>query len=425
MEKKLVIIGAGPAGLAAAIGAVRGGLMPEDILLLERESELGGVLNQCIHDGFGAYSLSKNLTGTEYAEYFINEFKTLGIEYLTESTVLSISKEKEITFVSTSLGYTKVKANTIILAMGCRERSHGSLRIAGTRPAGVYSAGTVQRFINIDGQLPGKRAVLFGSGDIGLITARRLMLEGAKIVGAYERKAYPRGLDKNVKECLEDFGIELQLNKTITKILGKERVEGVTVADIDESSRPIKGTEKLVKCDTLVLSLGLIPDNIIGMEAGIAIDRATGGAYVNQYFETDLSGVFTCGNALHIHDIVDYITEGAMRTGEYSAAYLLGELPDKTREREISKKGEIKYTVPHKFDFPLCEKCDNTVIYYRVSRVLEKAQISLKADGETICSEQKFNMYPSQMHMLSLNKVALERLASSEEIAVEVTEVAE
>lgn len=423
MEKKLIIIGAGPAGLASAIGACENGVAPDDILIIERERELGGVLNQCIHDGFGEYSLGKSLTGTEYAEFFINKVKELKISYLTDSTVLSITPEKEITFVSTTLGYTTIKAQAIILAMGCRERSHGSLRIAGTRPAGIFSAGTVQRFINIDGHLPGKRVVLFGSGDIGLVTARRLMLEGAKIVGAYEGKKYPRGLDKNVKECLEDFGISLQTGKTISKILGKERVEGVIISDIDENHKIIKGTEQQVKCDTIVLSLGLTPDNIISMDAGIEIGRKTHGPVVDQSYRTSLDGVFACGNALHIHDLADFISRESHKAGRCAGAYVNGKLPSPTKALEISYNDDIKYTVPQKLSLPFYDASNYIVLSYRVARVMQRAKISLIVDGEAIYSEEQYDISPSRRNKIKLYPDLLAKLSEATEVRLEAMEV--
>lgn len=423
MEKNLVIIGAGPAGLSAAIGAVQAGASPEDILIIERERELGGVLNQCVHDGFGEHSIGKNLTGTEYAEYFINKVNELKIPYLTDSTVLSISPDKEITFVSTTLGYTRIRARAIILAMGCRERSHGSLRIAGTRPAGVFSAGTVQRFINIDGHLPGKRVVLFGSGDIGLVTARRLVIEGAKVIGVYEGKKYPRGLDKNVKECLDDFGIPLYTGKTISKILGRERVEGVIVSDIDDEHKVIKGTEQLVKCDTIVLSLGLIPDNIISMEAGIELGRKTGGAVVDQNYHTSLDGVFACGNVLHIHDLADYISKEAQKAGKSAGAYLLGKLPLPEKQLDIEYNDGIKYTVPQRLTLPICNKDEYIVLSYRVSSVMKNAKISLIIDGKELYSEEKNNISPSRRNKIKLYPRLLNEISSATSIRLEATEV--
>ncbi len=423
MEKKLIIIGAGPAGLASAIGACEGGVAPENILIIERERELGGVLNQCIHDGFGEHSIGRSLTGTEYAELFINRINELKIPYITDSTVLSISRNKEITFVSPTLGYTTMRAEAIILAMGCRERSHGSLRIAGTRPAGIFSAGTVQRFINIDGYLPGKRVVLFGSGDIGLVTARRLMLEGAEIVGAFEGKKYPRGLDKNVKECLTDFGVSLQTGKTISKILGKERVEGVIVSDIDENHRLVKGTERHLKCDTIVLSLGLSPDNIISMDAGIELGRKTGGAVVDQNYHTSLDGVFACGNVLHIHDLADYISKESQKAGRSAGAYLCGKLPKPIKTLDIDYNDGIKYTVPQRLTLPFYDMSNYIVLSYRVSSVMKRAKISLMVDGKELYSEEKCDISPSRRNKIKLYPELLKTISQAKSICLKAVEI--
>lgn len=422
MEKQLVIIGAGPAGLASAIGAVKGGISPNDVLIIERESALGGVLNQCVHDGFGELSLGTSLTGTEYAEHFINEVLALGIPYMTGTTVLSISRDKEIALVSSELGYATINARAIILAMGCRELSHGSLRIAGTRPAGVYSAGTVQRFINTDGYLPGKKAVLFGSGDIGFVTARRLMLEGAEVLCAYERKSYPTGSYKNLKECLTNFGVPFYTGKTISKILGKERIEGVIVSSVDENLCIINGTEEYVECDTLVLSLGLVPDMTLGKELGLEIDRETGGIYVNQYLETEIEGIFVCGNALHIHDLVDYITTEAYIAGKSSASYLLGKRPSTKKEIILSHGDEIKYTVPHKFVFPVNENAQGLFLYYRVSRLMKNARVELKIGEKTIYRISKSEITPSQMHFIPLDSDMLEQIMNADNVRLIATE---
>ena len=422
MKKKLIIIGAGPAGLAAAISAAESGLCVDDMLIIEREAELGGVLNQCIHAGFGEHSLGKLLTGTEYAEHFINRVKELKIPYITSSTVLALSPDKEITVVSSELGYTTLKADAIILAMGCRERSHGSLRIAGTRPAGIFSAGTVQRFINTEGYLPGKRVVVFGSGDIGLVTARRLALEGADVIGVYERKSYPRGLDKNVKECLDDFKIPFYTNKMISEILGKERIEGVIISDTNEEYKPKKGTGKLVKCDTLVLSLGLIPDNIITLDAGVPLDRVTGGAIVDQNYQTELDGIFACGNVLHIHDLVDYITRESAKAGKSATLYLLNRLPSVQKQLEISHNCGIKYTVPQRLCFPLHSENDEIVLSYRVSKVMERARIELIVDGNVLYTEQKLKISPSRRNKIRLTSEMLRRIERAEILELNATE---
>lgn len=423
MNKKLIIIGAGPAGLACALGAIRGGLSPEDMLIIEREDELGGVLNQCVHDGFGEICLGKNLTGTEYAEYFASKINGLNIPCMTGTTVLSISREKQITVISQALGYTTVSADAIVIATGCRERSRGSLKIAGTRPAGVFSAGTVQHFVNIEGYLTGKRAIVLGSGDIGLVVARRLKIEGAEVVGVYEERAYPRGMDKNIEQCLKKLDIPFYTQKTVSKILGKERVEGVIICDTDKSRKIIKGTEKLVKCDTIVLSLGLVPDNIICADAGVLIDSATQGAVVDQYYQTNIDGIFACGNALHIHDIVDYITKEGYEAGKYACAYLNGEISSLGNAVNISYNDGIKHTVPHQISYPILSCTDEIVISYRVSRPMKNARISLRIDGQEAQFEAKSELTPSRQSIMVLNKNTLSMLKEARTVSIEATEV--
>ena len=305
--------------------------------------------------------------------------------------------------------------------MGCRERSRGSLRIAGTRPAGVFSAGTVQRFINIEGYLPGKRAVIFGSGDIGLVTARRLAIEGARVLGVYERKPHPTGLDKNIRECLDDFEIPFYTGKTVSKILGKERVEGVIISDVDENLKIIKGTEKLVKCDTLVLSLGLIPDNIISADMGVSLHRVTGGAIVNQNYETTVSGVFACGNVLHIHDYVDHITREATKAGFSAGSYILNRIEDTKICVEIKHNKQIKYTVPQKIEFPLLDP-SHIALSYRALRTIEGVTVTLKADNEEIYSEHFDRLIPSRQNKITLTAQMLEKISLSKRLTLEATE---
>ncbi len=423
MNKKLIIIGAGPAGLACALGAIQSGLSPMDMLIIEREEELGGVLNQCVHDGFGEISLGKNLTGTEYAEYFASKVNELNVPCMTGTTVLSISREKQITIMSQALGYTTITAEAIVIATGCRERSRGSLKIAGTRPAGVFSAGTVQHFVNIDGYLTGKRAVVLGSGDIGLVAARRLRIEGAEVVGVYEERAYPRGMDKNIEQCLEKLNIPFYTQKTISKILGRERVEGVIICDTDKARKIIKGTEKLVKCDTIVLSLGLVPDNIICADAGVLIDDATQGAVVDQNYQTNVDGVFACGNALHIHDLVDYITKESYEVGRHACAYLNGEISSISNVVKISHNDGIKYTVPHQISYPILSCINEISISYRVSRPMKNVRISLKIDAQEVQFENKAELTPSRQNIMALTDNTLSMLKGAKAVSIEATEV--
>ena len=349
--RDIVIVGGGPAGLAAALAARENGA--EHILILERDRELGGILNQCIHTGFGLHTFGEELTGPEYAARYIRRAEEEKIEYFCDTMVLEISEDKTVTAMNRERGVFQIKAGAVILAMGCRERPRGALNIPGFRPAGVFSAGTAQRLINIQGLLPGKEAVILGSGDIGLIMARRMTLEGAKVKVVAELMPYCGGLRRNVVQCLEDYGIELKLSHTVVDIKGKERVEGVTLARVDEKGKPIPGTEEEISCDTLLLSVGLIPENELSREMGVAINPVTSGPRVNESLETSREGVFACGNVLHVHDLVDYVSEEAAAAGRHAAAYLKdrkeqAEKERTDREKEIAVlagKG-VRYAVP-------------------------------------------------------------------------------
>ena len=316
----IVIIGGGPAGLSAAVAARKNGT--ESILILERDKELGGILNQCIHNGFGLHTFQEELTGPEYAGRFITQVIELGIKYKLHTMVMDISADKVITAMNREDGMFQIQAKAVILAMGCRERSRGALNIPGYRPAGIFSAGTAQRLVNIEGYLPGRKVVILGSGDIGLIMARRLTLEGAHVKLVAELMPKSGGLQRNIVQCLEDFDIPLKLRHTVTEIHGKERLTGVTLAQVDEKGTPIEGTEEEISCDTLLLAVGLIPENELSREAGIQIDPKTKGPVVNEMLETSLEGVFACGNVLHVHDLVDHVSEEAALAGTYAAEYV-------------------------------------------------------------------------------------------------------
>ena len=316
----IVIIGGGPAGLAAAVSAKNNGI--DDILILERDKELGGILNQCIHNGFGLHTFKEELTGPEYAGRFISQVKDLGIEYKLNTMVMDISHEKVVTAMNREDGLFEIQAKAVILAMGCRERPRGALNIPGYRPAGIYSAGTAQRLVNIEGFMPGREVVILGSGDIGLIMARRMTLEGAKVKVVAELMPYSGGLKRNIVQCLDDYGIPLKLSHTVVDIKGKERVEGITLAEVDSKGKPIPGTEEEYSCDTLLLSVGLIPENEISKGMGVDMNPVTSGPKVNESLETNITGVFACGNVLHVHDLVDFVSEEAKTAGKNAAAYV-------------------------------------------------------------------------------------------------------
>lgn len=320
MTAEVVIIGGGPAGLAAAIAAKEAGV--SDVLILERDRELGGILNQCIHNGFGLHTFKEELTGPEYAERFIEKAKQLNIPYLLETIVVSVGKDKKITAMNREKGLFEIQAKAVVLAMGCRERARGALNIPGFRPAGIYSAGTAQRYVNMEGRMPGKEVVILGSGDIGLIMARRMTLEGAKVKLVAEIMPKSGGLKRNIVQCLDDYGIPLKLETTVIDIKGKERVESVTIAKVDENRKPIPGTEEEVACDTLLLSCGLIPENELSGAAGIEINPSTSGPVVSESMETSIGGIFACGNVVHVHDLVDHVSEEAAIAGKMAAKYV-------------------------------------------------------------------------------------------------------
>ena len=348
IQHDIVIIGGGPAGLAAAAAAKKSGA--EDILILERDSVLGGILNQCIHNGFGLHTFKEELTGPEYAARYEEEVKKLEIPYRLNSMVLDINKDKEITVVSRSEGLELIKAKAIILAMGCRERPRGALNIPGYRPAGIYTAGTAQRLMNIEGHMVGKEVVILGSGDIGLIMARRMTLEGAKVKVVAELMPYSGGLKRNIVQCLNDFDIPLKLSHTVVNIEGKERVKGITLAQVGPDRKPIPGTEEHYDCDTLLLSCGLIPENELTRNMGVAMNPVTSGPMVNDRLETGIEGVFACGNVLHVHDLVDYVSEEAALAGQNAAKYVKSGETKKGHSVTLKAENGVRYTVPQSID---------------------------------------------------------------------------
>ena len=394
----VLIIGGGPAGLAAAIAAKRHGA--DDILILERDRELGGILNQCIHSGFGLHTFGEELTGPEYAARFANEVRALGIPYQLNTMVLDISHELVVTCSSREHGLEQIKAGAIVLAMGCRERPRGALNIPGARCAGIYTAGTAQRLINIEGLMPGREVVILGSGDIGLIMARRMTLEGAKVKAVCEILPYSGGLSRNIVQCLNDFDIPLKLSHTILKIHGEKRVTGVTIAKVDEKRNPIPGTEEYIECDTVLYSVGLIPENELTRGAGIALDRVTSGAKVDEFRETEMPGVFSCGNVLHVHDLVDYVSEEAEIAGKGAVHFLRGETAEKlAKPIALSASDGVRYTVPQRIT-----ESGNVSVFFRVADVYKNAYITVK-DGDTVLlHRKKTRLAPGEMERLELKK---------------------
>lgn len=405
----LVIIGGGPAGMSAAVAAYESGI--KDILILERDENLGGILQQCIHNGFGLHKFGEELTGPEYAWRYEQKVRELNIPVKLNTMVLDITEDKVITATNTEDGIFRIQAKAIILAMGCRERSKGALNIAGTRPAGIYSAGTAQKFVNIKGYMPGKNVVILGSGDIGLIMARRMTLEGAKVNAVCELMPYSGGLARNIEQCLNDFNIPLKLSHTVVEIHGKERVEGVTIAKVDERRRPIAETREFIPCDTLLLSVGLIPENELTKSAGIDLSGITNGAVVDQDRQTSVEGVFACGNVLHVHDLVDFVSEEAEIAGKSAAQYIKGEKVDAV-DVNIKTDGKIRYTVPQRIT-----KDKDITVFFRVSDVFRNVKVNVYKNGEAVYSKKKVKVAPGEMESLKLSK---DMFANTDELSFEL-----
>ena len=416
----IVIIGGGPAGLAAAAAAKREGV--DSILILERDTQLGGILNQCIHNGFGLHTFKEELTGPEYAQRFIDQVEELKIEYKLNTMVMDITPEKEITAMNRTDGLFHIQAKSIVLAMGCRERSRGALNIPGYRPAGIYSAGTAQRLVNIEGFMPGREVVILGSGDIGLIMARRMTLEGAKVKVVAELMPYSGGLKRNIVQCLDDFGIPLKLSHTVVDIKGKERLEGITLAAVDEKGKPIPGTEEEYSCDTLLLSCGLIPENEISRSIGVDMEPVTSGPIVNESLETSVEGVFACGNVLHVHDLVDFVSEEAAAAGRNAAAYVKagGTLGEKSKEIPIKAIDGVRYTVPKMLH--INRMADEQVVRFRVGAVYKNCYISAYLNDERIIHRKRQIMAPGEMEEIKLKKEQLEGFDGLENITVKIEE---
>lgn len=431
---EVVIVGGGPAGLAAAIAARENGI--RDILILERDGELGGILNQCIHNGFGLHTFQEELTGPEYADRFIRQVKEQNIEYKLNTMVMHIEENKKIIAMNRQDGMFELQAEAVILAMGCRERPRGALNIPGYRPAGIFSAGTAQRLVNIEGYMPGREVVILGSGDIGLIMARRITLEGAKVKVVAELMPYSGGLKRNIVQCLDDYGIPLKLSHTVVDIHGKERVEGVTLAEVDEKGNPIPGTEEEISCDTLLLSVGLIPENELSRECGMQMDSITRGPIVTDSLETSVPGIFACGNVLHVHDLVDFVSEEAGLAGTYAAEYVKRKKREKCEKDDkdswnnicstygegvrIIPTGGVRYTVPQVIH--PASMGDKVVVRFRVARPYRKCRIRVDINGKIVMTKKRPVMAPGEMESIVLERKKLEEYPHLQEITIQIEE---
>lgn len=413
----VVIIGGGPAGLGAAVEAYEKGI--RKIVIIERDKYLGGILQQCIHNGFGLQEFKEELTGPEYAQRFIDKVEEYGIDVMLETMVLNISQDRRVKAVNPNDGVVEIQAGAIILAMGCRERTRGAISIPGTRPAGIFTAGAAQRYVNMEGYLPGKEIVILGSGDIGLIMARRFTLEGAKVKAVVELMPYSSGLTRNIVQCLDDFGIPLLLSHTVVEIHGKDRVEGVTIARVDEKMEPVMETCEYISCDTLILSVGLIPENELSRSAGIELDRITGGPVVNERLETNVPGIFACGNVLQVHDLVDNVTAEARLAAQSAIKFIKG---GTFANSDINTKAGhgIRYVVPQKINI---SNIDTRVKFHmRPSGIYKDVFLTVKSDGKQILRQKKQRLTPGEMISVSVDRKVLDKAGVSSDIEFSVEE---
>ncbi len=410
----LIVVGGGPAGLAAAYEAYNDGV--KKILIIERDNELGGILNQCIHNGFGLHTFKEELTGPEYAQKFINMLEDTNVEVKLGTMVLNIDENKNVHAINEEEGYIVLSAKAVILAMGCRERTRGAINIPGDRPSGVFTAGAAQRYINMEGYMPGKKVLILGSGDIGLIMARRMTLEGAKVYGVVELMPYSNGLNRNIVQCLEDYDIPLYLSHTVVDIVGKERLEKVVIAEVDKNRKPIKGTEKEFEVDTLLLSVGLIPENELSTKAGITKDMRTNGLIVSESMETSIDGIFACGNVVHVHDLVDFVTQESKHAGKSAAKYIKNEL-NKGETINIVNGQNVNYTVPQRFNVDAID--GSMTVFMRVNNIYHDKALVVREGDREIASFKRKHLAPSEMEKIILPKKLLEGVKGDITISLE------